>query len=121
MKKVRVNRPRTHEFQKALDLADESRSEPQPLCRRRDAEFVHYSKTPSKDEARALCTDAAGEECPLMAVCFASARVERPSWGVRGGVAWNYGRQAHWLKTENVQGEDDSDLVLTSLGECVYS
>lgn len=109
MKKVRTNRPRTHEFQAALDLADESTSEPQPLCRGREDEFVHYSKTPTKEAADALCRDEQGNRCPLREVCFASARVERPSWGVQAGIAWNFGRQAHWLKEDAVIGEDFSD------------
>lgn len=100
MKKVRTNRPRTHEFQEALNRADESRSEPQPLCRGREDEFVHYSATPSKEEARALCEDERGVACPLMKVCKPSARIERPAWGVQAGIAWNMGRQSHWLKQE---------------------
>lgn len=98
MKKVRVNRARTPEFQKALDLADESVREPQPMCRDREDEFVHYSATPSKEEAARLCENVAGKPCPLLEVCGVSARVERPAHGVRAGIAWDMGRQAHWVK-----------------------
>lgn len=95
MKRIRANSRRTDEFQKALDLADESKSEAQPLCRGREDEFVHYSESPSQEEAEQKCA-----ACPLMEVCLASARVERPAWGIRGGIAWDMGRQAHWLRAQ---------------------
>lgn len=98
MKRVKMNKRRTHEFQVALDLADESSAEPQPLCRGREEEFVHYSHPPSRDESEALCADQSGVDCPLKALCRASALEERPAWGVQGGIAWDLGRQAHWVK-----------------------
>lgn len=98
MKRVKVNGRRTDEFEKALELADESRREPQPLCRNREAEFAHYQTSPTKEEADALCTDDDGNDCPLRSLCKVSALIERPAWGVRGGIAWEMGRQAHWVK-----------------------
>lgn len=95
MKRVKVNSPRTHEFQEALDLADESADEPQYLCRGREDEFAHYEESPQKEVAEALCAD-----CPLRALCLASAKKEKPAWGVRGGVAWDMGRQVHWVRMQ---------------------
>lgn len=110
MKRVKLNGRRTDEFQKALDLADESKSEPQPGCRGREAEFVHYSSSPSKEEAEVLCAD-----CPLKSVCRASALQERPAWGVQGGIAWDMGRQAHWVRLLKVSRENRR-LTVDTLG-----
>lgn len=98
MKKVRVNRPRLPEFQSALRRAEESVSEPQPLCGGKDDAFVHYSASPSQDEAESMCRTVDDVKCPLYELCRKSAKVERPAWGVQGGIAWDMGRQVHWVK-----------------------
>lgn len=111
MKKVRVNRPRTPAFERALKVARESAREPQPICLD-DPSFVDYSSAPSRDDAEEMCID-----CPLYFVCRESAKIERPAWGVRGGIAWDMGRQVHWVKALRAAREareEISEEVLTS-------
>ncbi len=93
MKKLRQNRPKLPEFSEALHRAEQDPKAPQPLCKGRYDEFLNYTSSPSKEEARALCAG-----CPLLMMCAASARQQRPAWGVQGGIAWERGRQSHWLK-----------------------
>jgi hypothetical protein len=92
VKKLRTNRPMIPEFSAALRAAEIDERRPQPLCKGRD-EFISYQTAPQKAEARAMCAP-----CPLLSLCNASARHQRPAWGVQGGIAWERGRQSHWLK-----------------------
>lgn len=89
---MRIDGDRTEEFADALRRAAGDPREPQPKCVERYDLYADYDDIPSEEEALALCVG-----CPLLEVCYDSARVERPSWGVRGGVAWKDGRQHHWL------------------------
>jgi hypothetical protein len=81
------------DFNAALDRAKRDRAAPQPACDGRPATFVDYNVPPTEKECRALC-----EPCPLLAICRASARAQGPEWGIRGGIAWQGGKQYHWLE-----------------------
>lgn len=85
-------RPRTGEFDAALSLARHDPNAPQPLCVGRWEEFTEYDEehTPTEEQAAEMC-----DGCPLLDICRQSAKKERPEWGVQGGIAWAWGRQAN--------------------------
>jgi len=85
-------------FRIALYRARRHDDQPQPLCLDRQAEFSDYEESPDEPTARAMCVD-----CPLLAVCLESAMQSKPDWGVWGGIAWDQGRQVHWLRRFGIQ------------------
>lgn len=48
--------------------------------------WVDYERSPSPDEAEALCVG-----CPILAECREYGLVTKPGWGVHGGIAYRYG------------------------------
>lgn len=89
-----MSRERTEEMRFSLVQARKNPRAPQPKCIGR-AEFTDYDEdhVPNEQEAADMCAG-----CPFFDVCLESAKQERPEWGVMGGIAWAYGRQAHWLE-----------------------
>lgn len=95
----------SEEFARALFLARKHREDPdvkmpQPLCLDRAAEYSDYPEDDAPDEQTALdmC-----EPCPLFELCRASALQTKPAHGVWGGIAWDDGRQVHWLRKLGIQ------------------
>lgn len=87
-----LGRGRTAAFNDALARAHIDPDAPQPTCIKLPAQYVDYETPPSEAAARDMC-----RSCPLLDLCRESARVEKPSWGVHGGIAWVNGKQHHWL------------------------
>ena len=89
---MKIDAPRSAEFEGALELAYRDPDEPQPLCEGKWAEFSDYVTPPDEQTCIDMCAP-----CPLLDICRENARATRPSWGIQGGIAWKQGRQAHWL------------------------
>lgn len=103
---MRVNEPASAEFTEALEDARKNRTAPQPLCKGRPEAYMDYDEIPpSEAECKALCAP-----CPLLAICKRSAvKNQRPAHGVQGGIAWQDGKQYHWLeKLGHLAGDSDS-------------
>jgi hypothetical protein len=90
---VRTNRGDTFELRLALALAENDPKRPQPKCVERFDLYVDYDKPPNEEEAKELCSG-----CPLLDICRRSALADKPAWGVKGGIAWDEGKQRHWLE-----------------------
>ena len=58
----------------------------QPRCYRQPELYADWLKAPSAEDAAELCAG-----CPLFDLCGEEARLTRPAWGIRAGVAWVYG------------------------------
>ena len=106
---TRPSRPRTPEFTQALHLAnidaldEDGNPVPQPECKD-DHSYAFYEKHPTKEQARKMCAGEGPKDprrCGLLELCEANAAIERPQWGVMGGLAWQEGRRYHLQRPEN--------------------
>lgn len=97
----RPERRRLPEFEAALRKAHLDPEAPQPLCLER-GEWWDYTSSPEPEIARKICAP-----CPLLDPCRTSALHEKPAWGVQGGIAWEYGRQAHLKRTRRLADTGD--------------